>query len=195
MFLGRHYLITDWSYFHFFQYYISWQSTIDIVLYYCIEAGEILRFSSKIKTVIWPSEIKTVIWPSEIKTVIWPSKIKTVIWPSKIKTVIWPSEIKTVIWPSEIKTVIWPSEIKTVIWPSEIKTVIWPSEIKTHQRHHNRKYHWVSDNEKQVPFLKSLITLNKRCKIYVINSIATLAIWILKKNRMYSNNDGHSLMC
>ena len=109
MFLGRHYLITDWSYFHFFQYYISWQSTIDIVLYYCIEAGELLRFSSK------------------------------------------------------------------------IKTVIWPSEIKTHQLHHNRKYHWVSDNEKQVPFLKSLITLNKRCKIYVINSIATLAIWILKK--------------
>jgi hypothetical protein len=33
-----------------------------------------------------------------------------------------------------------------------------------YQRHENQKHHWASDNEKQVPFFKLLINLNKDLK-------------------------------
>jgi len=68
-----------------------------------------------------------------------------------------------------------------VRFSSEIQTGILHNERKEKQfvaqwRHspHNRKYHWESENEKQVH--KTI------CKIYVINSITSLEFHYMENN-------------
>lgn len=90
-------------------------------------------------------------------------------------------------YPSEVKTGFSPSEIKTFISPWRYSINIIPFEnIIEHPTMKNKFLSCTS--------YYTSCYCQHHCKIYVINCITTLILWLSKINRLWSNNGRSSLI-